>query len=282
MVKFVADSSCDLLSMHDVDFISVPLTICTASEQWTDNETIDIHHMLDTLSSHKGRSYTSCPTLDQWLEAFGQADIIYVVAMTSGLSGTYNAACAARDLYLQNHPEAKVYVFDTCTTGPEQRLLVEKIAQWMQEGLSFDQICSMGMAYLEKTRLFYAQESLHNFAQNGRVSQLAAKAVGVLGIRIVATASPQGMIEPISKCRGAKSTLKEFMEQLHDADYQGGRLLLSHVENEPFAAMLKEAIEQDFPGAQVQVYHAGGLCSYYAEKGGILIGCECGETESLV
>ena len=69
MVKFVTDSSCDLLTIPGVTFVSAPLTIRTDKDQWVDDETMDIHHMLDTLASHKGRSYTSGPSIEECMNA---------------------------------------------------------------------------------------------------------------------------------------------------------------------------------------------------------------------
>ena len=88
MVKFVTDSSCDLLTIPGVTFVSAPLTIRTDKDQWVDDETMDIHHMLDTLASHKGRSYTSCPGIEEWMNAYDGGDIIYAATLTSALSGT--------------------------------------------------------------------------------------------------------------------------------------------------------------------------------------------------
>lgn len=272
MVKFVADSSCDLLSMHDVDFISVPLTICTASEQWTDNETIDIHHMLDTLSSHKGRSYTSCPCIDAWMKAYEGGDTIYAATMTSALSGTYNAAAAAAKLYRSSHPEAKIHVFDTLSTGPELRLLMEKLTELHQQGLSFTEVCAKANAFLKKTRLFFSLQSMHNLAQNGRVSKAAAAAIGILGMRILGTASEKGELAPIAKCRGDKKLLNAFMTELKKLNFTRGKLRISHVENASVAEILADQLKEAYPQADILLYPARGLCSYYAEKGGILLG----------
>ncbi|MEI3245176.1 MAG: DegV family protein [Lachnospiraceae bacterium] len=213
MVKFVADSSCDMLDMPGVCFVSVPLTIHTDNKQWTDDDTMDISDMLDTLSVYKGRSYTSCPGIEAWLTAYEGADTIYVGTLTSGLSGTYNAALAAANIYRQKHPNVQIEVFDTLSTGPELRLLMEKLVELDSEGLSFSEVCKAAHAYMKQTRLFFSFCSLHNFAQNGRVSKAVAAAVGMLGIRIVGTASPQGTIEPITKCRGDKRALNALFRR---------------------------------------------------------------------
>lgn len=274
MVKFVADSSCDLLSMPDIDFTSVPLTIRTDSEQWTDDNTIDIHHMLDTLASHKGRSYTSCPGIDAWMKAYEGGDIIYVATLTSALSGTYNAAAAAAKQYQSGHPDAKIHVFDTLSTGPELRLLMEKLTELHQQGLPFDEVCARANASLKKTRLFFSLQSMHNLAQNGRVSKAIAAAIGILGMRILGTASDKGELAPIAKCRGDKKLLNAFMAELKKLNFIRGKLRVSHVENPSMAEALVSQLKEAYPQADILLYPARGLCSYYAERGGILLGVE--------
>lgn len=273
--RFISDSASDVREMEHVDFVSVPLRISAGRADYVDDENLDVPGMLRDLSAYKGRSGTSCPGIDSWLEAFGEADRIYVVTITSGLSGTFNSAEVAARQYLQTHPDAKVHVFDSLSTGPEERLLLEKLVELEGQGLSFEEVCRRGRAYLEKSRLFFTLASLHNLAQNGRVSKVVAAAVGVLGIRMLGTASPEGTLQPLAKCRGDKKLLELLRDKLKEAGYRGGKVRISHVACRELAQTLKAAILERYPGADVLAYEARGLCSYYAEAGGMLVGCEC-------
>lgn len=274
-VKLLADSSCDLMAIEGVEFASVPLTISANDIDYVDDENLDTHAMLDALMAYKGRSYTACPGVDQWLREFEGADEIYVATITSNLSGTYNAACTARDLYLQSHPDAKVCVFDTLSTGPEMRLFMENIASLVKQSLPFDDICQKARDYLNHTRLFFVLESLHCLAQNGRVSKITASAVEMLGMRLVGTASTEGTLEVLTKVRGKVKARAALLDHLKEAMYKGGRLAISYVESLEFAQTIKDAILAEFPNADISLYPARGLCSYYAERGGLLLGCEC-------
>ncbi|MDD6045012.1 MAG: DegV family protein [Clostridia bacterium] len=274
-VKLLADSSCDLLSLEGIDYASVPLTISAGNIDYIDNETLDTNAMLDALMAYKGRSYTACPGVEQWLREFEGADELYIATITSGLSGTYNAACAARDIHLQSHPNAKICVFDTLSTGPEMRLFVEKIASMVKEHLPFEEICEKAKDYLKSTRLFFVLESLHCLAQNGRVSKLTASAVEMLGMRLIGTASTEGTLEVLTKVRGKVKAKLALINHLKDALYKGGRLAISYVESPEFARSVKDAILAEFPNADISLHPARGLCSYYAERGGLLLGCEC-------
>ncbi len=274
-IKLLADSSCDLMELDGIDFASVPLTISANDIDYVDDKNLDTHAMLDALMAYKGRSYTACPGVDKWLSEFEGADEIYVATITSNLSGTYNAACTARDLYLQSHPEAKIYVFDTLSTGPEMRLLVENIASMVKQSLPFDEVCQRAKDYLKHTRLFFVLESLHCLAQNGRVSKITASAVEMLGMRLVGTASTEGTLEVLTKVRGKVKAKAALLDHLKEAMYKGGRLAISYVESLEFAQSIKDAILAEFPNADISLYPARGLCSYYAERGGLLLGCEC-------
>lgn len=273
--KIISDSSCDVWKLGDADFATAPLTISTDERTYVDDENMDVHDMLQYLAQYKNRSYTACPGVEAWLKAFGDSEELYVVTLTSGLSGTYNSALTAKDQYLELHPNAKVFVHDTLSTCGEQLLILEKIYELKENGCSFEEVCEQVKAYNKKTRLFFAFQSLHNFAQNGRVPKILAQALGVLGITIIGTASEAGTVEPISKCRGKKKVLKNLMEQLATAGYKGGKVNICHIENQELAEDFLKVLKEAYPDVEAKVYLSRGLVAYYGEAGGVLVACEC-------
>lgn len=275
MYRIVADSSCDFASYPEIDFKSVPLTLSTAEREFTDDCNLNVREMMDYMTSYKGRSQTACPSVDSWLEAFEGAEELYVLTITSGLSGTYNSACLAANQFLENHPGAKVRVFDTKSTGPEMRLLMEKIVELKSQDKSFTEVCKEADAYLSTTRLFFSFQSLHNLAQNGRVNKVLASALGMLHISILGTATPEGVIEPIGKSRGENALIRSFVKEIEKAGYQGGKIRICHADNEALAQNVTSALREKYPNLDAFIYPAGGLCSFYVENGGIILGCEC-------
>lgn len=274
MTYFIADSSSDRPVIAGLPVQYVPLIISTEEKSFTDDALLNVSEMLDYLASHKGRSYTACPSAGIWLSAFGEADTVYAVTITSGLSGSYNAAMAARELYLQTHPDAQVAVFDSLSTGPELRLILEKLKELTDQNLPFDQVVSKVREYQKKTRLFFILQSLHNLAQNGRVSKVAATAVGMLGIRIVGTASPVGTLAQLAKCRGDRKALRQILDLVHQAGYAGGKIRITHVENAPLAEVFASLVRENWSHASINIAPSSGLCSYYAERGAILVAIE--------
>ena len=190
--KIVMDSSSNIFSMDSVSFSSVPLKIITDQKEFVDEPQLNLGEMLSYLASYKGRSGTSCPNIQEWLDAFGNADAVFALTITSSLSGCYNAAVQAKEIYEAEHPGRHVCCLDSLSAGPELVIIAEKLQDLILSGMNFEQIETEIRNYMKNTRLIFTLESLNNMAQNGRVSPLVAKACGLLGIRIVGQASSEG------------------------------------------------------------------------------------------
>ena len=117
-------------------------------------------------------------------------------------------------------------------------------------------------------------KSLKTFANNGRVSPIVAKLVGIAGICIVGKASNEGTLEPLHKCRGERRSLETLVESLEAEGYRSGKISIGHCQNQEAARNLNDLILAKFPNAQTEIHTFRGLCSFYAEKGGVLVGFE--------
>lgn len=273
-IKIVADSSCDLFSLTSVEFACAPMKMITAEREFVDDESLDAAEMVEFFDRYKGKSKSSCPNTNDWLEAFGDAEDIFCVTITSGLSGSYNSACAAKQLYEAEHEGRRVFVIDTLSAGPEITLLIEEIERCAVSGMPYEEICEHVTAYLKKTGLIFMLKSLKTFANNGRVSPIVAKIVGIAGICIVGKASDDGTLEPMHKCRGEARSLETLVKELEEKGFRSGRISIGHCQNEAAALRLREMILAKFKDATVEIHKFRGLCSFYAERGGVLIGFE--------
>ena len=272
--KIVSDSSANIFRVPGVEHASVPLKINTASAEYVDDENLDVAKMVKELQENKGKSGTSCPNIQDWLQAFDGADYVFAVTITSNLSGSYASACQAKDIYEDAHPGAKVFVIDSLSTGPEMRLIMEQLRDWIDEKLSFEQIREKVKEYQKKTHLLFSLESLTNLARNGRVNPAVAKIAGVLGIRVVGCASEVGTLQQLHKCRGEKKALDTIFQEMKDRGFIGGKTRIAHCFNSEAAAKLKETILAVFPKCDIFIEPTTALCSFYAEQGGLLVGFE--------
>jgi DegV family protein with EDD domain len=276
ITRIVADSSSDTLTLDGVNYSSAPLKIVAATREFVDDIELDVHLMSEFMKSYKGKSHTSCPNTNDWLDAFGGADDVICVTITSGLSGSYNSACTAAKIYEAEREGSRVFVLDSLSTGPEIALILRKLAEMVRAGTDYDAMIEKIKKYRERTGLYFMLSSLRTLANNGRVSPIVAKIVEIAGMRIVAKASDVGTIETKHKCRGESRAIDTLVKSMIEEGYRGGRIVIGHAENPSGAELAKSKILTVYPGADIYIHELRGLCSFYAERGGILIGFEKG------
>ena len=272
--KIVTDSSSDLRTLDGVPFESAPLKVITDEREYIDNADLDVVSMLADLKAYKGRSRSSCPSSGEYFDAFSDAENVFCITITSGLSGSFNAANVAAKQFKEIYPERNIHVIDSLSTGAENALLAEKLRELILEGKDFETIKAEITKYHKHTRLIFALESMHNLANNGRISQLTAKMAGMLGIRAIGRASEAGTLDMICKSRGPLSAANDIVSNMIGDGYNGGKVRIHHANNESSALLLRDRILDRFPEAHIDILPAGGLCSFYAEQGGLLVGFE--------
>ena len=276
--KIVADSGCDYRQLVspaiDTTFVSVPLKIQVADQLFVDDANLDIDQMMETMYATSEASKSACPSPDDYLRAFEGGENIIVVSLTGTLSGSHNSAQLAKNIYLEEHPETNIHVIDSLSAGGEVDLLVDKLNELIEQGLSFDEVVEAITAYQEKTKLLFVLAKVDNLVKNGRLSKLIGTVVGLLNIRMVGEASETGTLELLQKARGPKKSIQAAYEELVKAGYAGGRIVMAQRNNEKCCQQLSDRIRETFPQADIKILPTSGLCSFYAEDGGLLMGYE--------
>ena len=276
--KIVADSGCDYRQLVtpavDTTFVSVPLKIQVADQLFIDDHHLNIDQMMETMYATSEASKSACPSPDDYLRSFEGGDNIIVVTITGTLSGSHNSAQLAKNIYLEEHPETNIHVIDSLSAGGEVDLFVDKLNELIGQGLSFEEVVQTITAYQEKTKLLFVLTKVDNLVKNGRLSKLLGTVVGLLNIRMVGEASETGTLELLQKARGPKKSLQAAYEELVKAGYSGGRIVMAHRSNEKFCQQLSDLILERFPQADIKILPTSGLCSFYAEDGGLLMGYE--------
>lgn len=273
--KIVADSSSNITRFEGADLVTVPLKIITSQKEYEDTPELNVDEMVADLREYSGRSSTSCPSVGDWLAAFGEADRVFAITITSQLSGSFASAFQAKQQYEEMYPDKKVCVVDTLSTGATMVFTAEKIRDMIAAGAEYDDICMELQSYLKHTELFFMLKSMRNLANNGRVSHAVAKIAGVLGIHVLGVASEEGTIALMNKCRTQTSALRKIVSGMAERGYSGGKICITHTQNPEGAEELVGMIRSQFPNAkEITVSENRALCSYYAELGGIIIGFE--------
>lgn len=275
MWKIIADSGSNIVTLgQEVAYERVPLTIQIGPTSFVDDAALDCAHMMETMYASDLAATTSCPSPDAYVKAFDQADKIIVITITGTLSGSNNSARLAKEAYLEDHPQAQIHIIDSLSAGGEMDLLIVKAQELIAAGQSFEAVVAELEAYQTKTSLLFVLSKVDNLVKNGRLSKLVGKVVGLLNIRMVGRADHEGRLELLHKARGQKKAVAAVIEEMQKAGYQGGKVMLAHLDNPKLYQSITEAIHQQYPQAEVKNLTASGLCQFYVEKEGLIMGYE--------
>ena len=277
--KIVCDSSSNVFRAEGLNYTTVPMKIIAGDREFVDAEGENLQEMVTFLQAYKGKSGSSCPHVQEWLDAFGDADCVFGVTITKNLSGSYNAAKQAAATYMEEHPGKKAFIFDSLSAGPELMLIVDKIAELVNQDCDFDTIVEKVLDYHNHCHTIFCLQSMTNLARNGRVNPAVAKIAGMLGIRMVGVAVG-GTIVPIHKPRGEKKALAAMVESMKERGLRdGGLVRVAHCFGEDTADAFLAVLKAQLPNCRIILEHTTALCSFYAEVGGLIVGYEGGFNE---
>ena len=273
-IKIVCDSSSNVFAMEGLNYTTVPMKILAGGNEFVDNAQLDLQGMVNFLKEHKGKSGSSCPNVQDWLDAFEGAEYIFGITITKHLSGSYNSGHQACQTYMEEHPGAKAFIIDSLSTGPEMMMIVDKINELAAQGLDYETIKEQVMEYANHNHTLFCLQSMNNLARNGRVHPAVAKIAGMLSIRVVGDVEG-GEITPVHKPRGDKKAIQTLVEMMGERGLQDGNLVrIAHCYGEASANALVEAVKEQYPNCRFMIEPTTALCSFYAEAGGMIIGFE--------
>lgn len=275
--KIVVDSGCDLKTLPNIapntTFERVPLSIQIGDETFIDDITLNIDDMMEKMYATATGASSACPSPEAFATAYQGAENVIAITITGGLSGSYNSAVLGKSVFLETN-QANVHIVDSLSAGGEIDLLVYKINEFIKDGLSFEQVVEAITAYQQKTKLLFVLAKVDNLVKNGRLNKLIGTVVGLLNIRMVGEASSEGKLELLQKPRGEKKAVVAAIEEMKKAGYAGGKIVIAHRNNPGICQSISEKVHAEFPDAIVEAIETSGLCSFYGEEGGILMGYE--------
>lgn len=271
-IKLIIDSSSNMKSDPDHNVEVVPLTISFGGKDYIDDQNLNIREFLNDMNQNQVAGKTTCPSIQAWLNALEGTEKAIIITMTSGMSGTFSSALQAKTMYEEKHPTSQIIVVDSRSAGPELTIVLHGIEKMIQGDIRFVDLEEVIAKFRMRTHLLFILQSLHNLSLNGRVSPVAAKVAGLLKINLIGTASNEGKLGPLTKARGMKKAMRELLKYMKDDNYHGGEVIIDHCENEKDAEIIKDKILAEYPDAQVTIRPMRGLCSFYAEEGGIMVG----------
>lgn len=271
----LCDSCTDFTDAMEKDphFVRIPLTLHVGEEDIIDDETFDQASFLKKVAEYPDASKSSCPSPEKFMDYFEKADEIYIVTLSSHLSGSFNSAELAKSMYLEKHPDKKIHVFDSKSASAGQSLIALEIQKRAINGLPFDQIVNEVTDFLNTMGTKFVLETLEVLRKNGRLSKVTAMLVNALNIKLVMTSDGNGEIAKTSQARGMKKAIQKMAEAIKEdaVDPENRTLFISYCNNKERAEFVKDAILSVLSFKDVLIAPTGGVSSLYAADGGIVV-----------
>lgn len=275
-IKIITDTSADFTKEEEkaMDITYVPFTIDAGGTTYIDDDDLDIDALYADMAKTDEPIRTGCPSPFSYKEAIlaSGADEIFVVTITSKLSGSYNAAQSAVAEVLREHPDKKIALVDSKSASAGTANVVDTIYHLAKEGKDFDTVKKEIEAYADKQHTFFILESMENLIKNGRIPKLAGKAVNVLNMKPIMHAE-DGAIGLFQINRGFKKSLAKLAKEVIRINAEKGvRLItISYSQGEEKAKLFKDYIQDEFQNVRIRIVPTKGLSSVYADAGGIVV-----------
>ncbi len=163
---------------------------------------------------------TSLVSSGEYYEAFkkdvSEGHEVFCLTMAKGISGTYNAACVAKDMINEEFGKDAVYVFDTATAGFGEGLQAIKAYELAQEGKSLKEIIDFMEDFKWKVRSEFTVDTVKYLLKTGRVNAILAKIVKLISLKIMLYGSYDSTIQVSSRVLGRIKSIQRLAQQCID------------------------------------------------------------------
>ena len=275
-IKLITDGSCDLsqeiIEKGKVEIVDVMVSFDDKS--YSTRTDITIPQFYEMMRDYKELPKTSCPSPNQFLDAFDcEEDNIIVLCLTSKLSGIYNSAVLAKNMYEEEYGNKKrIEIIDSTTGSIGQALLVSKVADMINEDKDMDEIINT-IEKLKNELVFYgALHTLENAIKGGRINAIAGKIIGALNLKAIIHIA-DGLVKPIDKARGDKNSINKVIDYRKDNMDKTSKtkLAIGHATCPEKALKIKEVLENYHKFEEVHIMEVGPSMGVYTSEGAVLV-----------
>ena len=183
-------------------------------------------------------------------------DVLHV-SLSSGISGSVNSARNAAAIAAERFPERKIYVVDSLAASSGFGLLMDKLADLRDEGMSIDELYQWAEDNKKRQHHWFFTSDLTFFVKGGRVSKAAGFFGGLLGVCPLLNVNDQGRLVPRSKIRGKQNVIREIVERMaqyaDDGEQYADKFYMCHSDCYEDAKAVADLVESRFPNLKGKV-----------------------------
>lgn len=270
-IKVSTDSTADIPEKfcRELDISVLPLTILTEDKEYRDGVDITPSEFYKILDSATKLPTSAQVTTAAYLELYettwqaGYTVQIHVTLNSKG-SGTYQAAVLSRDIFFEEHPEAKeefeIYLIDSKTYSMSYGAAVVEGAQLARKGASKEEIIAHINDYVRNARPMFVPLDLKCVKKSGRISPAAAFVGDALGLKPLITFE-DGEAKILSKARGEEKALAMLLDRCMKERRPGTNYTLVHGSNLKAFAKLRKACAKVMDQPPLAEYEVGCIIS---------------------
>lgn len=270
----IVDSCCDMTPemMSSGIFHNVPLTIYVGDNEFVDDLDLNTQDLVDAMAMCEEASHTACPSPADYLSMYESCDgDLYVVTLSALLSGSYNSAWQAAQMFLEEHPERSIHLFNSCSAAAGETLIASKIAELAGSGLPFSQVVEQMEQFVAEMETLFVLENLDNLRKAGRLTKVQSLITGALRVKLVMGATPEGEICKHGQALSIKQALSKLVEMMSkDEKHQGKTLCIAHCLCRDRAEYLAALARKSCDFSKIIITDTRGISSFYANNGGIV------------
>ncbi|MBE5930950.1 MAG: DegV family protein [Lachnospiraceae bacterium] len=271
--RLIADSCADFTPEKKewTDVRLVPLTLTVDKEDIVDDETFCQKKFLEKMRRSLECPRSACPSPERYMREFEGADEIFVVTLSKHLSGSYQSAMLAKQMYEEQHPEVKIEVVDSWSASVGESVIVLKLRSLLDR-FNFEEIVKKITTFRNNAQTKFVLEDLDVFIKNGRLTQVQAILCNALNIKPL-LAGKEGQIVKLDQARGVERALKKLVDAVV-ADVKEATtrtLAIAHCNHPARAEAVKQMIMSRVPFKECMIVNTGGVSTMYANEGGIIV-----------
>ena len=275
--RIIGDSCMDLTEEQrkNPHFILIPFTLMVEDHQFIDDENFDQKRFLQIVKESPECPKTACPSPETFKEAYCcEEENVFVITISSHLSGCYNSAVLAKNLYEEEHGDTKkIYVFNSKSASIGETIIGMKIQEFEEAGCSFDEVVEKVEEYIQSMNTYFVLETLETLRKNGRLSNLKAFIANSLNIKPVMGSTKEGLICQLDQARGMNKALERMVKDMisKTKDCENRVLAIAHCNCPERAKAVKEKIEKIAKFKKIIIINTAGVSSMYANDGGVIM-----------
>lgn len=278
--KIIGDSCCDYPYLdHDYDWLNrVALTIELDGEEYKDDKDLNCSNLIRKMAATSSAPKSACPAPGSFIEAYeeGEADDIYVVTLSDKLSGSYNSAIVAADIFKRSNPEKNIFVFSSKSASAAMLSICCKLHELCLAGKCFNEVVKETLDFISGLTTYFILETLDVFRKNGRLTHLQSLVTNALKIKMIMGGDENGNIcvrgKALSMDRAILKMAEQVRERCAGRDMSNTTLYITHCQCPDRGRFTRDALMKAAPFKDCRIYRAGGISTIYANAGGLIIG----------